>query len=86
MAFPWRFELAAARVKLLDVGQIADRLDDSLQLLTRGTHHTATPRHQTMRAVIDWSYRLLATPEQRLFQRLAVFAWLPAGSCRSRVC
>jgi predicted ATPase/DNA-binding SARP family transcriptional activator len=70
---PLAIELAAARVKLLDIGQIAARLDDSLQLLTRGGH-AAAPRHQTMRAALDWSYRLLQPREQLLFQRLAVFA------------
>jgi DNA-binding SARP family transcriptional activator len=66
-------ELAAARLKLLDVGQIAARLDDSLQLLSRGSAGAA-PRHQTMRAAIDWSYVLLSQRERRLFRRLAVFS------------
>lgn len=70
---PLAIELAAARVKLLDVEQIADRLADSLQLLTHGSRGAA-PRHQTMRAALDWSYALLLPREQRLFQRLAVFA------------
>ena len=70
---PLALELAAARVKLLDVGQIADRVDDNLQLLTRGSR-TAPPRHQTMRAALDWSYGLLSMRERVLFQRLAVFA------------
>jgi predicted ATPase/DNA-binding SARP family transcriptional activator len=70
---PLAIELAAARVKLLDVRQIADRLDDSLQLLTRGSR-AAAPRHQTMRAALDWSYRLLVPREQILFRRLSVFA------------
>ena len=70
---PLAIELAAARVKLLDIGQIAARLDDSLQLLTRGSP-AAAPRHQTMRAALDWSYQLLQPREQLLFRRLAVFA------------
>ena len=73
---PLAIELAAARVKLLDVMQIALRLDDSLQLLTRG-QRTAVPRHQTLRAALDWSYHLLRPHERALFRRLAVFA----GSC-----
>jgi predicted ATPase/DNA-binding SARP family transcriptional activator len=73
---PLALELAAARVKLLDVAQIATRLDDSLRLLTRGSH-PAAPRHQTMRAAIEWSYELLSPRERRLFQHLAVFA----GGC-----
>jgi predicted ATPase/DNA-binding SARP family transcriptional activator len=70
---PLAIELAAARVKVLDIGQIAARLDDSLQILTRGSH-AAAPRHQTMRAALDWSYHLLLPREQLLFRRLAVFA------------
>lgn len=73
---PLAIELAAARVKLLDVVQIAVRLDDSLQLLTRG-NYAAVPRHQTLRAALDWSYQLLQPHEQILFMRLAVFA----GGC-----
>ncbi|HSD82576.1 MAG TPA: tetratricopeptide repeat protein, partial [Anaerolineae bacterium] len=49
------------------------RLDDSLQLLTRGSH-IAAPRHQTLRAALDWSYALLSPQARLLFQRLAVFA------------
>ncbi len=70
---PLALELAAARVKLLDVVQIAARLDDSLQLLTRGSY-AAAPRHQTLRATLDWSYQLLQPRERTLFIRLAVFA------------
>ncbi len=70
---PLAIELAAARVKVLDVEQIAARVDDSLQLLTRGSR-AAAPRHQTMRAALDWGYRLLSPREQALFRRLAVFA------------
>ena len=70
---PLAIELAAARVKMLEVAQIAARLDDSLQLLTRG-QRDAAPRHQTMRAALDWSYALLSPRERLLFQRLAVFA------------
>ena len=70
---PLAIELAAARVKLLAVEQIAARLDDSLQLLTRGSRD-APLRHQTMRAALDWSYGLLSPGERILFQRLAVFA------------
>jgi predicted ATPase len=48
------------------------RLESSLKLLTRGDR-LSVPRHQTMRAAIDWSYRLLEPDEQRLLRRLAVF-------------
>lgn len=70
---PLAIELAASRVKLLNVEQIASRLDDAFRLLTGGSR-TALPRQQTLRALIDWSYNLLSEPEKILFRRLAVFA------------
>lgn len=66
-------ELAAARVKVLKVEQIATRLDDAFRLLTGGSR-TALPRQQTLRATIDWSYSLLSDAERVLLRRLAVFA------------
>ena len=65
-------ELAAARVKLLSVENIAERLNDRFNLLTDGSR-TALPRHQTLQATIDWSYDLLPESEQILFRRLAIF-------------
>ncbi len=70
---PLAIELAAARVKTLRVEQIAARLDDRFRLLTGGSR-TALPRHQTLRASIDWSYALLSGSEQILLRRLSVFA------------
>ena len=70
---PLAIELAAARVKVLTVAQIAARLGDCFRLLSAGSR-TALPRQQTLRAAIDWSYDLLAKPERALFRRLAVFA------------
>ena len=70
---PLAIELAAARVGTLAVGQISERLGDSLKLLTGGDR-TATPRQQTLRGTLDWSYDLLSEPEKRLFCRLAIFA------------
>jgi non-specific serine/threonine protein kinase len=70
---PLAIELAAARVKALPVGKLAERLDDMFRLLTSGSR-TALPRHQTLRALIDWSYDLLSEPEQALLRRLSVFA------------
>ncbi|CAG1771967.1 partial Putative HTH-type transcriptional regulator, partial [uncultured bacterium] len=70
---PLAIELAAARVKVLAVDQIAARLDDRFTLLSFG-ERTAPDRHQTLRAMIDWSYGLLAQLEKTLFRRLAVFA------------
>ncbi len=69
---PLAIELAAARVKVLSPDQIASRLDDRFRLLTQGSR-TALPRHQTLRATIDWSYSLLSEQEKLLFRRLAVF-------------
>ena len=65
-------ELAASRVKLLTVEQIAARLDDAFRLLT-GSARTALPRHQTLRGTIDWSYNLLTTEEQEALRRFSVF-------------
>ena len=70
---PLAIELAAARVKMLRVEQIAERLDDRFRLLTGGSR-TALPRHQTLRAMIDWSYDLLPESERALLRRLSVFA------------
>lgn len=70
---PLAIELAAARVKVLTPQQIASRLDDRFRLLTGG-NRTALPRHQTLRAAIDWSYELLTGQEQMLFRRLGVFS------------
>ncbi|MBI4758573.1 MAG: hypothetical protein HY783_06185 [Chloroflexi bacterium] len=70
---PLAIELAVARVKYLSVQQIAARLDDRFNLLTVGSR-TALPRHQTLRATLDWSYDLLTDAERVLFHRLSVFA------------
>jgi predicted ATPase/DNA-binding XRE family transcriptional regulator len=70
---PLAIELAAARVKLLQVEEIAARLYDRFRLLTGGAR-TALPRHQTLRAMIDWSHDLLPEEERVLFRRLSVFA------------
>jgi predicted ATPase len=70
---PLAIELAAARVGPLSVGQIAQRLDDSLLLLTGGGR-TAVPRHRTLRGALDWSHELLSEDEKDLFGRLSVFA------------
>ena len=70
---PLAIELAAARIKVLSVDEIAARLDDRFSLLTAGSR-TAIPRHQTLRATIDWSHHLLAESERILFRRLSVFA------------
>lgn len=70
---PLAIELAAARVRSLSVAQIAERLDDRFHLLTAGSR-TGPPRQQTLTATLDWSYSLLSDKEQKVLQRLSVFA------------
>jgi predicted ATPase/DNA-binding CsgD family transcriptional regulator len=70
---PLAIELAAAKVRVLSVQQIATRLDDSFRLLST-ENRTAVPRHMTLRATIDWSHGLLSDEERTLFRRLSVFA------------
>ncbi len=70
---PLAIEFAAPAVALLGVDNLAARLDSTLSLLSAG-RRTSSPRHQTMRAVIDWSYSLLSPREQRLLQTLGVFS------------
>lgn len=70
---PLAIELAAARVPLLSLEQLAQRLSDPLQVLTGGSR-TAEPRQQTLRATLDWSFDALDDAEQGLLGRLSVFA------------
>jgi predicted ATPase/class 3 adenylate cyclase/Tfp pilus assembly protein PilF len=70
---PLAIELAAARVRVLSVEQIAARLDDRFRLLA-GASRTALPHQQTLQAAMDWGYDLLADPERALLRRLSVFA------------
>lgn len=70
---PLAIELAAARTRTMAVEEIFQRLDHMFRLLTGGSR-TALPRHQTLRAMIDWSYDLLPEQERLLLQRLSVFA------------
>ncbi|MFC9394518.1 ATP-binding protein [Streptomyces sp. NPDC057027] len=76
---PLAIELAAARLRMLSVSQIADRLDDRFRLLTSGAR-TVLPRQQTLRAVVDWSWDLLDETERAVLRRLAVFT----GGCDLR--
>jgi predicted ATPase len=70
---PLAIECAAARVAVLGVNGLAARLDNVLPLLGM-RRRPAVPRHQTMRAVVDWSYGLLTGEEQRLLRALGIFA------------
>jgi non-specific serine/threonine protein kinase len=69
---PLAIELAAARVTALAVDEIAKRFENSLDLLSSG-NRTADHRHRTLRATLEWSYRLLSARERTLFGRLSVF-------------
>ncbi|HEY1653411.1 MAG TPA: LuxR C-terminal-related transcriptional regulator [Acidimicrobiales bacterium] len=69
---PLAIELAAARVRMLAVEQIANGLSDRFRLLTGGPGE-GLPRHRTLRASVEWSYELLSEDERLLFRRLAVF-------------
>lgn len=73
---PLGIELAAARVSALPVEHLAEQLRTCFRLLSGGGH-TAPLRHQTLRATVDWSYRLLTESERAVFRQLAVFA----GGC-----
>ena len=82
---PLAIELAAARVKVLSVEQIAARLDDRFRLLTGGSR-IVLPRHQTLRAAIDWSHDMLSEPERILLRRLSVFAGVCTLDAIEQVC
>src|SRR5262249_54420463 len=72
-AMPLAIELAAARTKIFTPEQVLARLDDRFHLLTGGSR-AAMPRHQSLRALIEWSYDLLTPAERALLRRLSVFA------------
>ena len=70
---PLAIELAVPRLRVLSEQQLASGLDERFRLLTGGSR-TAVSRHQTLHALIDWSYGLLSGAEQHMLQRLSVFA------------
>jgi predicted ATPase/class 3 adenylate cyclase len=70
---PLAIELAAARVKVLSPQQLSHKLNERFRVLTGGNRR-ALPRQQTMRALVDWSYDLLAEDERTLFRKLGIFA------------
>ena len=82
---PLAIELAAPWLRTLPPAQLAERLDDRFALLTGGSR-TALPRHQTLRAVIDWSWNLLSEPERVLARRLAVFPGGATLAAAEQVC
>ena len=81
---PLAIELAAARMRTMAVAQLAERLDDRFRLLTAGSR-TAVPRHQTLRAAIDWSWELLSDAERVCCggwrSSRAVQRWRPCSGC-----
>ncbi|GAA1987143.1 BTAD domain-containing putative transcriptional regulator [Nocardiopsis rhodophaea] len=70
---PLALELAATRLRVLDVRELADRLDDRFRLLTSG-NRGAPARQRTLRAMIDWSWELLTDAERTVLRRLAVYS------------
>lgn len=70
---PLAIELAAARLRVMPLSDLVAALDERFALVTTSTR-AATPRHQSLEATVDWSYQLLSSSEQLLFQRLAVFS------------
>lgn len=92
---PLAIELAAARLRVLSLEQIAARLDDRFGLLTGG-NRLAPPKQQTLRTMMDWSYDLLSEAERALLRRLSIFpadwtlelaeavcAWEPEGEAEA---
>ena len=69
---PLAIELAAARMRILSATQLAERMDDIFAVLVGGAR-SAPPRHQALRATLDWSYDLLDADERATFRRLATF-------------
>jgi predicted ATPase/DNA-binding SARP family transcriptional activator len=82
---PLAIELAAPWLRTLTPAQLAARLGDRFALLTAGSR-TALPRHQTLRAVVDWSWDLLSERERVLARRLAVFPGGATLTAAERVC
>ena len=82
---PLAIELACARLRTLPAAELAARLDDRFRLLTGGSR-AALPRHQTLTAVVGWSWDLLTDAERTLAGRLAVFAGGATPEAAEAVC
>jgi predicted ATPase/class 3 adenylate cyclase len=82
---PLAIELAAARLKVMTVLTLAQRLGERFKLLTGGSR-TALPKQKTLTALIDWSYDLLSPQEQLLFRRAAIFAGSFTLAAATTVC
>ncbi|MFI8962725.1 BTAD domain-containing putative transcriptional regulator [Streptomyces sp. NPDC053493] len=82
---PLAIELTAARLRTLDIDDLANRLDDLLGMAARG-NRTADERHRTLRSVVAWGWDLLSEPERRAARRFAVFAGGATAEAAARVC
>jgi predicted ATPase/DNA-binding SARP family transcriptional activator len=82
---PLAIELAAARLRSLTAAQVAGRLDDRFGLLSAGSR-TALPQHQTLRAIVDWSWDLLGDEERTVLRRLSVFRGGATPDAAEQVC
>ncbi|MCG5215820.1 BTAD domain-containing putative transcriptional regulator [Streptosporangium sp. KLBMP 9127] len=82
---PLALELAAARLRTMDADQLAQRLDDRFRLLASG-NRSAQPRQQTLHAVIDWSWDLLADEERTLARRISVFPARTGAAAIEAIC
>jgi predicted ATPase/DNA-binding SARP family transcriptional activator len=82
---PLAIELAVPWLRTLTPAQLAERLDDRFALLTGGSR-ASLPRHQTLRATVDWSWQLLSEPERVLARRLAVFPGGATLAAAEQVC
>ncbi|MEV4119313.1 BTAD domain-containing putative transcriptional regulator [Micromonospora sp. NPDC049645] len=82
---PLAIELAAARLRALSVAEVAARLDDRFRLLSTG-NRAVSPRHRTLRAVVEWSWDLLDDAEREVARRLTVFAGGVTLEAAERVC
>lgn len=82
---PLALELAASRLRMLDVGGLAAALDDRFGVLDEAGPRSAPARQRTLEASVDWSYGLLSEPEKQLFRRLGVFAGAFDGAAAAAV-
>ncbi len=82
---PLALELAAARLRSMSIGQVAQRLDDRFRLLSSG-NRAAQPRQRTLRAVIGWSWELLTESERVLARRMAIFPAASGADAIEAVC
>jgi predicted ATPase len=81
---PLAIELAAARVRSMSPGQVRDRLDERFRLLIGSRR--SLERHQTLQHAVQWSYDLLDANEQRVLQRVSVFAGVFSLAAAAEVC